>query len=398
MSDSTEMIADSVRALELGGRRIVLVGTAHVSRESADEVVRVIEAERPDRVCIELDEARYRSMTAPDAWEKMDIVKIIKEGRAFLLLANLALSSFQRKMGAESEMKPGAEMLAAVHAAESAGVPWSFCDRDVQITLRRAWGKSNFWNKAKLMAQLIASALTNEKPSQEEIERLKKRSELDEMMGELADYLPSVKEVLIDERDRYLASKIWASGGTRVVAVIGAGHGPGVEAWLARLASGEVSTDVSDLESLPPKGFLANSAGYLVPALIVGLIALGFLNSGTKASLAMLTQWLLLNGTLAAAGSVLCLAHPLTVLVSFAAAPIATLNPLVAVGFFSGLTEAWLRKPAVKDFQTLSGDVASVKGFYRNKVTHILLVFFLSSLGGAIGNFIALPVLAGGAL
>jgi len=391
-------MSDTVKVLELSGRRIVLVGTAHVSRESVDETVAVIAAEAPDALCIELDEARWRSMNAPDAWEKTDIIKIIKEGKAFLLLANLALSSFQRRMGADSGVKPGAEMVAAIRAAEAAGIPFSFCDRDVQTTLRRAWGKSNFWNKSKLVAQLIAAAFSNEKPEAAEIERLKVRSELDEMMGELADYLPSVKEVLIDERDRYIASKIWATQGTRLVAVIGAGHGSGVETWLGKLASGEASTDVSDIDVVPPPGLLARSAGWLVPALIVGFIAIGFFTSGAEASLQMLLRWVALNGTLAAVGSLLCLAHPLTILVSFAAAPVATLNPLVAVGFFSGIVEAWLHKPRVSDFQTLSTDVSSVRGFYRNKVTHILLVFFLSSLGGALGNFIALPFLAGGAL
>lgn len=391
-------MSDTVRELELGGRRIVLVGTAHVSRESVDETASVIADEKPDRVCVELDEARWRSMSAPDAWEKTDIVKIIREGRAFLLLANLALSSFQRKMGSESGVKPGAEMVAAIRAAEAAGIPYSFCDRDVQTTLRRAWGRSNLWNKAKLMAQLVASAFSNEKPDRAEIERLKEQSELDEMMAELSAYLPSVKETLIDERDRYLAAKIWSAPGQRLVAVIGAGHAPGVEAWLCKFAAGEAGTDVSDLDRLPPKGLLAKSAGWLVPALIVGLIALGFFNSGAEASANLLLRWVLLNGTLAALGSALCLAHPLTVLVSFAAAPVATLNPLVAVGFFSGITEAWLRKPRVSDFQNLSADAGTLRGFYRNKVTHILLVFFLSSLGGAIGNFIALPILAGGAM
>jgi pheromone shutdown-related protein TraB len=391
-------MSETIRSLELNGRRITLVATAHVSQGSVDDVVAVIESEKPDRLCVELDEGRWRSMSSPDAWQKTDIVKIIKEGRAFLLLANLALSSFQRKMGAEAGIKPGAEMLASIRAAEAAGIPYSLCDRDVQTTLRRAWGKSNFWNKAKLMAQLIESAFSNEKPSAEDIEKLKERSELDEMMGELAAYLPSVKETLIDERDRYLAAKIWSAPGERLVAVIGAGHAPGVEAWLTRFAAGEADTDVSELDALPAKGFIAKSAGWLVPALIVGLIALGFINSGAEASLALLLRWVALNGTLAAIGSLLCLAHPLTLLVSFAAAPIATLNPLVAVGLFSGLTEAWLRKPRVEDFQSLAADVGSIKGFYRNKVTHILLVFFLSSLGGAIGNFIAIPILAGGAL
>ncbi len=390
-------MSDTVKILELSGRRIVLVGTAHVSSQSVDEALAVLASEAPDALCVELDEARWRSMNAPDAWEKTDIVKVIKDGKAFLLLANLALSSFQRRMGAESGVKPGAEMVAAVGAAEAAGIPYTFCDRDVQTTLRRAWGKSNFWNKAKLIAQLIAAAFGSEKPDTAEIERLKLRSELDEMMGELADYLPSVKEVLIDERDRYIASKIWATPGTRLVAIIGAGHGSGVEDWLGRLAAGEAGTDVSDIDVVPPPGFLARSAGWLVPALIVGFIALGFFTSGAEASLKLLLRWVALNGTLAALGSLLCLAHPLTVLVSFVAAPIATLNPFVAVGLFSGTVEAWLRKPRVSDFQNLAVEATSLRGFYRNKVTHILLVFFLSSLGGALGNFIALPFLAGGA-
>lgn len=391
-------MSDTVNVIELSGRRIVLVGTAHVSQESVDEAVAVLAAESPDALCVELDEARWRSMTSPDAWEKTDIVKIIKEGKAFLLMANLALSAFQRRMGSDSGVKPGSEMVAAIRAAEAAGIPYTFCDRDVQTTLRRAWGRSNLWNKSKLLAQLLAAAFSSEKPDAAEIERLKVRSELDEMMGELSAYLPSVKEVLIDERDRYIAAKIWATPGNKLVAVIGAGHAGGVEAWLGKLAAGAAGTDVSDLDKVPPPGFLARSAGWLVPALIVGLIGAGFLTSGAEASLKLVVRWVALNGTLAAIGSLLCLAHPLTILVSFAAAPVATLNPLVAVGFFAGIMEAWLHKPRVSDFQNLSTDVSTLRGFYTNKVTHILLVFFMSSLGGALGNFIALPFLAGGAL
>lgn len=394
-------MSDTTRILELAGRRIVLIGTAHVSRESVDEAVAAIANEQPDMVCVELDENRWRSMTSPDAWEKTDIIKIIKDGKAFLLLATLALSAFQKRMGMDSGVKPGEEMIAAVRAAEAAGIPYAFCDRDVQTTLRRAWGRSNFWNKSKLMAQLIASAFGTEKPDAAEIEKLKNKSELDQMMNELAEYLPSVKETLIDERDRYLAARIWSSAGQKIVAVIGAGHADGVVSWLERMAgspSGSpASTDVSDLETIPPPGLIARSAGWLVPALIVGLIVAGFFTSGAEASLNLVVRWILLNGSLAAVGALLCFAHPLTIIVSFLAAPIGTLNPLVAVGLFSGVTEAWLRKPRVSDFQSLSSDVATLKGFYSNKVTHILLVFFLSSMGGAIGNFIALPILASGA-
>jgi pheromone shutdown-related protein TraB len=398
-------MAHTSRILELNGRRIVLVGTAHVSRESVDEVLEAIDSEKPDMVCVELDQNRWKSMTSPDAWEKTDIVKIIKDGKAFLLLASLALSAFQKRMGADTGVKPGEEMIAAVKAAEAAGIAYRFCDRDVQTTLRRAWGTSNFWNKSKMMAQLIASAFGTDKPDAAEIEKLKDQSELDQMMNELADYLPKVKETLIDERDHYLAARIWASPGDRIVAIVGAGHASGVASWLERFATAaqgdhaELSRliDVSSLEIIPPPGFLARSAGWLVPALIVGLIVMGFFTSGAEASLNMIVRWILLNGSLAALGALLCLPHPLTILVSFVAAPIGTLNPLVAVGLFSGITEAWLRKPRVADFQSLATDISSLRGFYRNKVTHILLVFFLSSLGGAIGNFIALPILASGA-
>lgn len=386
---------EAIKSLELGGRRIVLIGTAHVSQESINDVRAIIASEQPDRVCIELDEARHRSMTNAQAWEKTDIVKVIKEGKAFLLLANLALSSFQRKMGMDSGIKPGAEMLAALEAAESAGIPCSLCDRDVQITLRRAWAKSNFWNKNKLLAQLIAGALSSEKPSQEEIEAMKNQSELDAMMAELADYLPAVKEVLIDERDQYLAAKIWEAPGNTLVAVVGAGHAAGIEAWLRRFASGTPS-DVQALELIPPKKTLAKAAGLVVPLTIVGLIIAGFFTSGAEKSLELVLRWVLLNGSLAALGSLVCLAHPLTILVSFVTAPIGTLNVFLAVGMFAALAEASLRRPSVLDFQRLATDITSIKGFYRNRVTHILLIFFFSSLGGAIGNFISIPALAFG--
>lgn len=386
---------DTSRTLQFGDRRITLVGTAHVSQESIDEVRLAIENGKPDRVCIELDDNRLRSITNPEGWEKTDIVKVIKEGKAFLLLANLALSSFQRKMGMDSGVKPGAEMLAAWEAAKAAGIPCSTCDRDVQTTLRRAWAKSNLWNRSKLLGQLLGGALSNEKPSPQEIEALKNKSELDAMMKELADYLPSVKEVLIDERDRFLAAKIWEAQGQNLLAVVGAGHADGIESWLQRFAAGE-SSDVQEINQVPPKKLAGKIAGWILPLTIVGLIVVGFFTSGAERSLQLVLRWILLNGSLAALGSLLCLAHPLTILVSFLSAPIGTLNVFLAVGMFAALSEAALRKPSVMDFQNLSTDITSLKGFYRNRVTHILLIFFLSSLGGAIGNFISIPALAFG--
>jgi len=248
------------------------------------------------------------------------------------------------------------------------------------------------------MASLISSAFSNEKLTEDEIEKLKEKNELEQMMTELAEYLPSVKEVLIDERDRYLASRIFESGEDLIVAVVGAGHMSGIERWLEKLDKGEAAPGVSDIDTVPPPSKWSKAAGWIIPALIVALVVVGFFRSGTEASFDMILRWVLLNGSLSAIGAALCLAHPATIAVSFLMAPVATLNPLVGIGLFSGIVEAYLRKPTVQDFEQLSDDIMGFKGFYRNRVTHILLVFFLSSMGGMIGNFIALPLLAGGAI
>ena len=391
-------MSNSIRSIELNGRIVTLVGTAHISLESVTEVTELIAREKPGRVCVEIDANRYQSMIQGSRWESLDIGKVLKQGKGFFLLANLTLSGFQKRMGEGIGAKPGEEMLAAVKAADAEGIPWSLCDRDIQVTLKRAWARSNLWNKSKLLASLISSAFSNEKLTEEEIEKLKEQSELEQMMVELADYLPSVKEVLIDERDRYLASKIFEAKEETVVAVVGAGHMGGIESWLKKLDAGETSPDVADIESLPSTSFWTKAAGWIIPTLIVALVGLGFLRSGSATSLSMILRWVLLNGSLAAIGSALCLAHPLTILVSFLMAPVATLNPFVSIGLFAAIVEAYLRKPKVQDFENLAEDVASLKGFYKNRVTHILLIFFLSSIGGMIGNFIALPFLASGLL
>jgi len=379
--------------LTLQNREIILVGTAHVSRESIDEVQELIRNEKPDMVCVELDAGRLASMTQQDSWEKLDLVKVFKEGKGFLLMANLVLSSFQRRLGQNLGVKPGDEMKAAIDSATELGIPYSLCDREVQLTLKRAWSNCGFWSKNKLLATLLSSAFSTEKIDEQEIESLKNKNELDSMMGELADYLPEVKKTLIDERDQYLAAKIWASQGNRIVAVIGAGHMAGVSAHLEKIARGEASVDTSELERLPPPTLFSKLAPWIIPALIIILIVAGFFKSGGSVSISMLLQWMLWNGSLAALGTLLALGHPLSVLTAFLGAPVATLNPFIGVGLFAGVVEATLRRPRVQDIEHLAEDVTSLRGLYRNRVSRALLVFFLSSLGGAIGNFISIPFL-----
>ena len=420
-------VSDTRISLNLDGREFILIGTAHVSRGSIDEVSGIIRQERPDLICVELDEGRYSSITQKESWENLNMVKVFREGKGFLLLANLVLSGFQRRMGAELGVKPGEEMKAALDIAKELSIPHALCDREVQVTLRRAWASCGIWNKSKLLATLLTSAFTTEKISAEEIEELKNRNELDGMMNELADYLPEVKETLIDERDRYLAAKIWASARNqvsqkhgskeqvpaeqvpakqtgdateqktmRIVAVVGAGHIQGIKNQMENIALTGNDPDVSVLNTIPSRSVVSKALPFLIPLVILGLFVSGFLRGGAGLSLSMLRQYILWNGSLAALGAIIALGHPLAVLTAFLAAPITTFTPFIGVGLFSGAVQAILQKPRVADAQTLIDDVGTVKGFYRNRITRALLVFFLSQLGGALGTFVTIPALTAG--
>ncbi|MBO5691826.1 MAG: TraB/GumN family protein [Spirochaetaceae bacterium] len=391
-------MSQTEKRLMLQGREFILLGTAHISQESIVQVTTSIREEKPDCVAIELDEQRYASMKNPEAWKNLDIVKVLKNGQGFVLMANLILSSFQKRMGADVGVKPGEEMKAAIAVAEELNIPAVMVDRPIQMTLKRAWAKNSLWGKCKLLAVLLSSAFEKSEISAEEIEKLKNESEMDSMMNEIAEYLPAVKAVLIDERDRYLASHIWeaqvnGAPAKKTVAVLGAGHLPGVVRYLEALAAGTASSDTTDISQLPPAGVGGKVLGLMFPVLIVGLIVAGFFTGGAKASLDMLVQWILWNGSLAALGTLLAGGHIVTVVAGFVGAPLATLNPVVAVGLFTGLVQAWIHKPKVEDMERLSDDATSFKGFYKNRILRVLLVFFFSSLGGVIGNFIAVPSL-----
>ncbi len=384
---------DTITRIVSGDKEIILVGTAHVSRESVSEVEHIIESERPEFLCVEIDAGRYKTLNEGQQWENLKIDQILKRRQGFLLLANLVLSSFQRRIGAGFGITPGDEMKKAVETARKLSIPYSFADREVQVTLRRAWARAGFFQKSKMLAVLLGSIFSREELPEEEIEELKKKSALQDMMEELAKFLPSVKEVLIDERDHYLASKIYQAPGRKVMAVIGAGHASGIVEWIERFEKEEASTDIADLETLPKRRAWRKFIPWLIPVAVVFLIVMGFVRSGFEQSFRMILVWILANGTLSAIGAVLALAHPLTVIISFLAAPFTSMNPTIGVGIVSGLIESVVRRPRVRDFENLHEDILSLKGFYRNRFTHILVVFFLSSVGSTIGTFVALPYL-----
>lgn len=381
-------MSQTQKKLELNGRTITLVGTAHVSKESIEEVENTIREIKPDCVGIELDEKRADSIQNPDKYSQLDIVKVLKRHEGFLLLTNLILASFQRRMGLNVGVKPGDEMLAAMNVAKEMNIPSVMVDRPIQITLKRAWGKNSFWGKCKLLALLLSSAFSKEEVEASEIENLKNSSEMDSMMQELSKEMPVIKTVLIDERDKFLASKIWSSQGNNIVAVLGAGHLPGVEAHLQKLAANEESADVEEISQLPPKGLAGKILVWLIPAIIIGLIVAGFVYGGAKAGTQMLTSWFLWNGIPAAVMSLIGLAHPLTILVAFVGAPFTSLCPFIGIGFCTAIVQAIICKPRVSDMETLQDDVTSLKGFYKNRVLRILMIFILSSLGSSVGTFV----------
>jgi pheromone shutdown-related protein TraB len=387
-------LSRGLTALDLSdGRRVILIGTAHISRASVNQVEEVIRAESPDHVCVEIDATRYKSLVEESKWSSLNITDVLKKRQGFLLLANMVLSSFQKRMGQEQGISPGDEMKAAINVCQELDIPFSFADREIHVTLRRAWNKSGLWQKMKLMASMLASFFSQEKLSAEEIEKLKSKSAMDDMMGELADYLPTVKTILVDERDQYLAATIFRAEGKKIIAVVGAAHAGGIKDWLLALDRKERSPGLESISEVPPPGIFSRLIPWLIPAVIAGLLVLGFVRFGKNVGFEMLAVWILSNGVLAAVGSLLALAHPVSIISAFIAAPVTSMVPTIGVGMVTGILEYYLRRPRVADFEKLNQDILGLKGFYRNRVAHIFLVFLLSTLGSSAGTFIALPII-----
>jgi pheromone shutdown-related protein TraB len=373
--------------LEIDGKKIFLVGTAHVSEESARLVSDVIDREKPDTVCVELCASRYHSIRQKDQWQNMDIVKVIREKKSFLLLSNLLLASLQKRIAKKLNIRPGQEMIQAIESAEAIGATIHLADRDIRITLARTWRLMRLRDKIKLLAQLIFSIGQVDDISAEDVEKMKQEDVLETILADVGNSLPIVKAILIDERDRYLAHKIRHAPGEKIVAIVGAGHVPGIKKYW------NSETDIAPLEELPPKSKLSTVFKWVIPLGIVALIITGFFMGGAKAGKDMVVWWLLANGVLAGFGALAALAHPLTVVSSIVAAPLTSLNPMVAAGWVSGLVEAFSRKPRVIDFENLQEDIHSLRGFWKNKVTRVLLVVVFTNLGSSIGTFVAIPLM-----
>ena len=381
------MIANNpnLTCLKFDKKDFILVGTAHVSKESARLAKSVIEQEKPDTVCVELCSSRYQAIQQKDRWQNTDIVKIVKEKKSFLMLSNLLLASFQKRIAKQFDVKPGEEMIAAIESAESVGAQIHLADRDIRTTLSRTWRVMGFWSKLKLIFQLMLSLGQLDEIKEEDIEQMKQQDVLETLLAEVGKSLPEIKSILIDERDQYLAEKIRTAPGNRIVAVVGAGHIPGIQKhW-------QNDVNIQKLETLPPKSKTVAILKWLIPAAIIGLFLAGFIYGGKKAGTDMIVWWILANGILAGIGAIIALAHPATIVSSILAAPLTSLNPMIAAGWVSGLVEAFSRKPKVRDLETLPDDILSIRGFWKNNVTRILLVVVFTNLGSSLGTFIAFP-------
>lgn len=384
------LAAEPHRRLQIGTTEIIVLGTAHVSPASARVVRDLVASGNFDVVAVELCMSRQRAMLDPDAMSRLDLFSVIRSGQAPMIAASLALGAYQQRLAEQYGIEPGAEMRAALNGALDRGLPVALIDRDIGLTLRRAYRAVPWWQRMGLVGGLFASVMSREKIDEAEIERLKQGDMLESTFSEFAEQSQELYQPLIDERDRYMAAHLRKLSdeypGQRILAVVGAGHLPGIERYVHEQT--QVPTRIlQELEQSPPK---ARWPRYL-PWIIIGIILTGFVigfSRNTELGLQMVLEWIMINGGLAALGGLIALAHPVTIITAALAAPLTSLNPTIGVGFVAAAVELYLRKPQVGDFARLRRDTTSPRGWWRNRVSRVLLVFLLTTMGSAMGTYI----------
>lgn len=376
------MNENNVTKLMYQDKEIILIATAHVSIESAELVKKVIAEERPDSVCIELDEERFHNIQNPKAWENTDIIKIIKSHKVGFLIANLILGSYQKRMAKKLNTRVGGEMLQGIESAKEIGAKLVLADRNIQTTFLRIWRKLSFWKKIKLLVSLIFSSEDDTEISNQDLQDLLQEDMLESAIAGMNEHFPEVGEILIHERDQYLSYKIKNAPGKKIVAVLGGAHVPGIKKEIYK------EQNIDEISVVPPKSRFSKVAGWIIPAMITGIFVYSFaLNVQT--GLQQLSLWVLWTGMLAALFTALSLGHPISILTAFVVAPITTLHPLLACGWFAGLVEATIKKPTVHDIQNIQTDISSLKGILKNRFLKTILVIFMTNIGGSIGTLIA---------
>lgn len=383
MSQEAHEESGDVRRVEVGGREIWLVGTAHVSQRSVDLVREVIEREQPDAVCIELDAGRYEALSQEKKFAEQDLREVLRRKQIATLLLNLILASYQRRLGLELGVAPGSELLEAARVAEENGIPISLCDRDVRITLRRAWQSLSWWERLRLITELGASLFESPEISEDELARLRDQDVVTEVMNELGRLMPDLKRVLIDERDAYLAHEILETPGRKIVAVVGAGHVDGMRGRLER----DERTDLDVITEIPPSSVLWRVAGWGVPLVIIGSIVAIAFTQGPEAAGENALIWFLANAIPSGIGALIALGHPATILAAAFAAPFTSLTPLIGAGYVAAFTQLWARSPRVADFSSIGDDLTIPARWWQSRLMRIFLVFVLTTLGSLLGTW-----------
>lgn len=382
--DAPIVYPEDVHILQLGDKKIILVGTAHISQDSIELVRLVIATESPDGVCVELDEKRFQALSDRNKFATLDIKEIIRKKQLSTLLINLMLSSYQKKLGSQLGVLPGTELLAAAQLAAEKHIPVHLSDRDVRVTLRRAWHVTSFFKKSYLLASIFASLFDKTEITEEKLAELKSKDVLSELMNELGAMMPELKKVIIDERDIYLAEKIKQAPGKKIVAVVGAGHVEGIKQFVAT----DNSARMAEISQFPPVAGYWKALGWAVPAVIIAsLVGIGIQKGGAAAG-ANLMYWILANGVPSAIGAMFALAHPLTIIGAFAAAPVTSLTPVIGAGYVTAFIQVMARPPVVKEFETVLEDMATLSGWWRNKLLKVFLAFLLPSFGSMIGTYL----------
>ncbi len=373
-----------VHQVSYKNKEIILVGTAHISKHSAKLVGRVIEGEKPVVVCVELDAQRLEALSNQKRWENLDLKTIIKKKQLSTLIINILLSSYQKKLGSKLGVKPGLELFEATKVAKKLDIPIELGDRDVRITLKRAWHSMSFIQKLKFMTLGIAGIFEKEEISEEELEKLKSKDVLTELMKELGKAMPVLKTVLIDERDSFLAKKIKEANGNKIVAIVGAGHLQGI---IKKITNDE-QIDLSTIEVIPKSSPWVKIIGWAIPVIIVGSIFFIGYNQGMQEAGNNSLYWFLANGIPSAIGAIIALGHPFAVLSVFFAAPFTSLSPLIGAGYVAAFVQTYFKPPVVKEIQSVSEDINKPLMWWKNKLLRILLVFILSGLGSVIGTYV----------
>lgn len=377
--------------ITLGTSRITLLGTAHVSKASAEKVAELLDSDTYDAVAVELCPSRYNALLNPDALAKMDLFKVIRDGRGTLVMASLALGAYQQRLADQFGIQPGAEQREAVRIARESHRPLLLIDREIATTLKRVAANMPWWKRLGLFTGLLAGILSKEEVSQSEIEKLKEGDILETTFAEFAEDRQDLYTPLIDERDRYMAARlreeIENQRHENLLVVIGAGHLRGIARYLEQDEHSPRET-IAELDRLPKPSRWPKIIPWFIVALVITGFILGFMRS-PGLGWQLVADWVLINGGLSALGALLAAAHPLTILTAFLAAPLTSLNPTIGAGMVTAAAELYLRKPTVADFGKLRSDTTNLKGWWHNRVSRILLIFFLSTLGSAVGTYLA---------